>query len=348
MRTHVEFSLRDSLKDVRPDLLLRYLEVFQEEYERTQRQSRSKQVERAISDLEAGKAGAAHKKLVTATSSSAVLGALLEGPLKCVNDFDCPRGRAVLQRAIAENAIGIPAETDPITAGMVLMLDHPEAFSDTIAIFAVEQTEDWRLFRGAEPRAVDVLKKDVAALADDFSKELKKGGLSGKCVGQVHRQAERVIIELAHERYVEALRTFRGRQIQVDWQRPVQHARLVYRPSTGLLKVKVFRNDEDLINPLLRSVGARLFGWEGYFLGEGAVQLDLDVLREQPELPGSRSDWLESVEIIRLGFGLKGRCLVHVRTGLRASRSSDSGSGSRGGTGRLLALTPYARRTSMR
>jgi len=307
MRTHVDFRLPDFLEALHPDLLVRYLERFQEEYESTQRQARSKQVQEAIGHLQANRVAPAHRKLANAASSSAILGALLEGPLKCVNDLNCPRGRAVLMRAFMENGIPIRRGTDPVTAGMVMMLDHPEVFSATIAIFAVEQTEDWRLFRGAEPQAVDVSRQDVAALAEDFSEELKTHGLSGKCIGQIYRQAERVIIELAHERYVEALRTFRGRQIQVDWQRPVQHARLAYRPSTGLLKVKVFRNDEDLIEPLLRSMGARLFSWEGHFLGEEALQLNLDVLRAQPDLSGSQADHLESVQVIGLQFELNGR-----------------------------------------
>lgn len=189
---------------------------------------------------------------------------------------------------------------------MVMMLDHPAVFRDTIALYQVEQTEDWRLFRGAETREIEVSEEDLTALAAEFSEGLRDQRLTGVCVGRVHRQAERVIIELAHEQYLEALRTFRGRQIQVDWRRSVRHARLVYRPSTGVLKVKVHGNDEQLIEVLRKAVARRLLGWEGFF-DPDAIALNLDVLREMPGPFCSPDDELEWVQVIRLEFSRIGQ-----------------------------------------
>ena len=307
MRTHVDFRLPDFLEALHPDLLVRYLERFQEEYESTQRQARSKQVDEALAQLATGDFAGACGILGQLPRTAPVLARLLEGPLKCVNDFDCPRGRASLQRAIAADGVDIPADTDPVTAGMRLMLDYPDHFGEALAICHVEQTQDWRLHRGPEPSPVKVTKKAARALAGDFGEMLKESGLTGRCIAQVFEQEERTIIELSHEQYVEALRQFRGRDIEINWTRPVRHARLVYRPSTGLLKVRVYRNDEQLIGTLLLAVGARLFGWEGHFLGDGRkLHLDLSCLSTEPRTVTDPVDRIEGVEVVCLEFARAG------------------------------------------
>lgn len=74
VRSRVEFELGKFLRQVEPGLLERYLEAFQEQYERTQRQVPSAQVERAVKHLRAGKVGPAREVLVKAALNSRVLG----------------------------------------------------------------------------------------------------------------------------------------------------------------------------------------------------------------------------------------------------------------------------------
>jgi len=303
MRTHIDFNLRSFIQLLHPDLLVRYLERFQDEYAEQEGRESALVASVLSTASEEGFSAANIKTLVDMTRRPGPLTRLFEGPLRCVNDLNSPRGRACVQRELCEDVVSIDPELDPINAGMRLLLDYPDRMRRLLAIYQVEQTEDWIMFRSAEAAQPDVTDATAGAIAADFSEALKSQGLSGRCEATFYAQSERVIVEIAHEQYTEALREFRGGEIEVDWRKPVRHARIVYRPSTGLLKVKVFRNSSGLIELLRGSMGAHLFGWHGQFRHPDAeATFDLSSLSERPQWTTDPIDQIEDVQVIALSF----------------------------------------------
>ncbi len=307
MRQRVPFEVEEFLRSTQPNLLTEFLEMLQ-----TDHSDSGPAATRLLQQLlKAVKREAPHGRhvpvMLELLQENRDLSRLVEGPLKCVNDLDSPRGRACIQRIVAELDGAVDPETDFISAGMRLMISHADMFRRLLAIYQVEQTVDWRMYRGRQPGDVDISQDDADALAADFAHVLRKHGDSGRCVPTVYRQSERVIVEIAHESYAEALREFRGNDIEVDWRRPVRHARLVYRPSTGLLKIKVHGNDEGLAHLLGSRAGHHMFGDKGHFCEDDAqAKFDLSSLKSKPDLQIANRYQVENVEIIGLQLKLVG------------------------------------------
>jgi len=299
MRTHRSFQMESFLSRANPRLIKQYRDDFLENYNGTA----TKERERLARAKFGGKATDYSDVMVDIGASGTGFSRQLEAPLKCVNDFSTPRGRALLCRFARDRGIEVKLGERDVDLGLRLQLDHPDVFRSALDIYHVEQTENWRLFVGPQSTAIDVGEKPIEALTSDFGKLMVEQGVSKKCVATVHPQSERTVIRLAHEEHVVALQKFNRNQVVVDWHSPVRHAMVSYRQNTGVLKIKVYRNDWELARGLVAAIGRHLFGGAGHFVNaKGVVAFNLDALRELPSLQTDPRDRIEAIRIVELTF----------------------------------------------
>lgn len=312
MRMHVAFHWEKFLRSVDRKLLRRFFDWYKREHKREHG--------RPCKVFDGLSFGARAKAYIGSIPDLCrryrSIGREVEGWLKLINDLNTPRGRACLQRAVVDHGIRVRYDSSPPDLAMRLFLDHRQALDEVLAIYRVEQTDNWRLFRGKEPREPKLTPRALKRAAADLREVLWKRRMSRECFPRHIPQQEREIIEFLHEDYSEAIYSLRGEEMRVEWRRPVRHPTAIYRASTGVIKVKVFRDDDLIRDRLLRAIGTHLFGEAGFFLGPDAeMRLDLTRLRERPDLSTQQQDGITRVDVIALELRRVGTGTATARFG---------------------------------